>query len=232
MAAALGDVALAKTEMARYPNAITARIGRDGYPPVQRGEAGSIYIWQLGGGLTPHEVALRFGHRKIYDLLAPHTPIERRFAIACSAADESAVRRMLQEQPDLIAKLPAEDRRVLADAAWTHNAAAVRLMLDIGFPVDETGGGEGTPLDRASIVGDAEIVDILLARGASVSLRNVYGGTPLQACAWGSLNFRDRRGDYAAVARKLLAAGATIPEEIEGSDAVRDVLSAGRVARP
>ena len=65
---------------------------------------------------------------------------------------------------------------------------------------------------------------LLLSRGASVTVRNVYGGTPIQACAWGSLNFRDDRGDYGATADALLAAGSTVPETATGSDAVAEVL--------
>jgi ankyrin repeat protein len=99
----------------------------------------------------------------------------------------------------------------------------VRLLLDLDFPVDETGGGEGTALDRAAIRGDVEIVKLLLSRGASVKLRNCYGGTPIQACVWGSLNFRDRRGDYAATADALMAAGSVLPDKL-GSDVVAAVL--------
>jgi hypothetical protein len=97
-------------------------------------------------------------------------------------------------------------------------------MLDAGFPVDETGGGDGTPLDRAAIRGDVEIVKLLLSRGASVTTKNVYGGTPVQACAWGSLNFRDRQGDYPATAEALLTAGSPVPPTAGGSEPVAAVM--------
>jgi hypothetical protein len=69
-----------------------------------------------------------------------------------------------------------------------------------------------------------EIVKLLLSRGASVTVQNVYGGTPLRACVWGSLNFRDRRGDYAATAEALIAAGSEVPETAAGSDDLKEVL--------
>ena len=40
--------------------------------------------------------------------------------------------------------------------------------------------------------------------------RNDFGGTPLQACVWGSAHFRDPKGDYPACTERLIAAGAKV----------------------
>ena len=223
MAAALGDADLAAALVEEDPDCVSARVGEPGYPPVPVGAARSIYQWELPAK-TPHEVAAKLGHWPVYELLMGKTPPIEKFAFACSAGDEPAVRTMLVEQPNLMNELVARNPKLLAEAAWGNNLAAVRVMLDAGFPVDETGGGEGTALDRAAIRGYVDIAKLLLSRGASVTLRNVYGGAPLGACMWGSLNFRDRCGDYPATAEALIAAGATIPEKVGGSQAVTDVL--------
>jgi hypothetical protein len=53
---------------------------------------------------------------------------------------------------------------------------------------------------------------------------NEYGGTALDTCQWGSLNFRDRNGDYSACAETLLRGGAKLYYPHFGSDAVQAVL--------
>lgn len=223
MAAALGDVELARELIADDPSCVGARVGEPGYPPVPVGAAGTIYQWELPAK-TPHEVASALGHRAVYELLIEHTPEAQKFALACGAGDEATARAMLGKRPGLIRELVEQSPKLLAEAAWRNDINAVRLMLDAGFPVNETGGGEGTALDRAAIRGCVDIVKLLLERGASVTIRNVYGGDPLRACQWGSLNFRDRKGDYRATAEALIAAGASVPETAGGSEAVSAVL--------
>ena len=97
-------------------------------------------------------------------------------------------------------------------------------LLQHGFPVDEAGGTDGTPLNRASICGYVDIVRFLITHGASLTQRNVYGGVPLTACIWGSLNFRAHDGDYPATAEALLSAGAPLPDTPAGSPEVQEVL--------
>ena len=222
MAAALGDVELARALIEEDPECLNARVGEPGYPPVPVGAAGSIYQWELPAK-TPQEVAAKLGRKDVLALMVERTPEGERFMLACAAGDEKVVREMLATRPSLMAELLKRHPKLMAEAAWEHNLDAVRLMLDAGFPVDETGGGEGTALDRAAIRGDVAIVKLLVSRGASVTTRNCYGGTPIQACVWGSLNFRDHRGDYGATAEALMKAGSALPEKL-GSEAVAEVL--------
>ena len=65
MPARLNDVALATRILDADPQAIAARINEAGYAPVPPLH---IYCWTLGFGLSPHDVALKFGHRDVYDL--------------------------------------------------------------------------------------------------------------------------------------------------------------------
>jgi ankyrin repeat protein len=223
IAAALGDVELAAALVEEDPRCVGARVGEPGYPPVPVGAAGSIYQWELPAK-TPHEVAAKLGHWPVYELLMGSTPVLEKFAFACAHGDEQAAREMLASQPGLVAELIAKYPKLLADAAWANLADGVRILLDVGFPVDERGGGEGTALDRAAIRGYVDIVKMLLSRGASVTVKNAYGGAPLGACMWGSLNFKDPMGDYVATAKALIGAGAKVPETTGGSEAVAEVL--------
>ena len=212
MAAALGDLDLLRQVLDRDPDAVSARVGKDGYPPVPTGAAGTIYQWGLRGASRPHDAALAFGHRDAHDLLVSRSTESDKFVMAVAAVDEAAVRAYVARHPDWFAELSHHDRRMLAHAAWLNNLPAVRLLLDIGFPVNETGGGEGTALDRAAIRGYTPIVDLLLERGADTRLKNVYGGDPMQACLWGSRNFRDPRGNYPATIQRLIRSGMKPPD--------------------
>jgi ankyrin repeat protein len=104
-----------------------------------------------------------------------------------------------------------QDHRALADAAWSGDAGAVALMLELGFDPRIPGHDSGTALHRAAWEGLGETVAALLRHRdarAPVSIRDAhYGATPLGWCCHGSLH-GDRSHDHAGVARLLLAAGA------------------------
>jgi ankyrin repeat protein len=224
MAAALGDTELIDRALREYPNAIAARIGRGGYPPTARGAAAHIYLWKLGGELSPHEVALKRNHRQTFDLLMARSPLRVRFLVACAAADEAAVRGAQGEQPGLAATLTPDEQQLLIEAADCRNLAALRVMLDAGFSIDAVNDEGMTSLERASLRGYVDVVQFLCQRGASLTHHHSYGGDAVDTCIWGSLNFNDRNGDYPATLEALIAAGASVPEQAKGTAAVNDVL--------
>ena len=55
---------------------------------------------------------------------------------------------------------------------------------------------------------------------------STYKGTPLNWCCHGSVNCGNPRADHAEVARRLIAAGAHVPDEAGASEAVQAVLDA------
>ena len=62
---------------------------------------------------------------------------------------------------------------------------AVRLLLDLGVPASSTDADGLTALHVAAANGHRLVVDELLARGASLTVRErVYGGTPLGRVTW------------------------------------------------
>ena len=94
MAARLGDIALATRLLDTDPACVAARINEPGYPPVP---PFNIYCWSIGFGMSPHDVALKFDHRDVHDLLVrpkPGTgPIHQRAADRGRARGERCSRR-------------------------------------------------------------------------------------------------------------------------------------------
>ena len=64
----------------------------------------------------------------------------------------------------------------------------------------------------AVIGGQCDTIKLLIARGASIESRNVYGGTPLGQALWSAVN-ADTGIDYVRVIEILLAAGAKVEED-------------------
>ena len=111
-----------------------------------------------GRGQDPwsaHELAVRQGRDDIAKLLRSHsaqddtTPVDR-FLSACIRADRAEAERRLTEHPGLLATLTAEDHRALTHAADHGDVSAVRLMLDLGFPIDAPVGDDGATPARSS----------------------------------------------------------------------------------
>jgi len=221
MAAALGDRALVERVLEADPGCITACIGQPGYAPVPPGH---IYQWELGANLSVLLVAAKYGGQDVYDLLFSRSPTKEQFLAACRRADEASAAKILAAHPDLLKELPDEDKAQLGAAAFAKDLPALKLMLKLEFDVNMRGGEGFTPVAHAALCGYVEIVRVLIEHGADLEIRNNYGGTALESCQWGSLNFCDRRGDYPACAKALLQAGAKLSYPNFGSEAVQDVL--------
>ena len=97
-------------------------------------------------------------------------------------------------------------------------------MLELGFDVNTRGGEGFTPVASAALRGDVGVVQVLIERRANLEIRNDYGGTALDSCQWGSLNFCARNGDYPACAEALLKGGAKLHYPHFGTEAVQAVL--------
>ena len=209
MPARLGDLGLATRVLASDPQAINARINEPGYAPVPPLH---IYCWTLGFGLSPHDVALKFGHRDVYDLLVDRSPARSRFINTVLAGDEAGARAFIDQDPSMLASLTPADHSRLAHAIFAGRRKAADLMLRLGF--DETAGGVdgGTALHAACWMGDVELVEEILRRGrVPLDSRDpVHLSTPLGWAAFGSVHRRARAGDYSAVVDQLVAAGGDI----------------------
>jgi hypothetical protein len=228
MAAALGDLDLARRHLASDPASIRTRVTESYFPKQNPQSGGTIYLYLFGRGRTPHQVARDFGHEELFQFFMQRSPEELKLEQAVDVGDEEMFRTMLARRPDFMATLSDDDRRRLPDAAQNNNTGAVRLMLAAGWPVDARGDYEMTSLDWASWHGNADMVREILRYRPQLKLRNRHRITALGSALHGSMNGWHRdTGDYAATVEALLAAGAKAPEvtdDLEASDAVRDVL--------
>ena len=209
MAARLGDLALATRMLDADPECVGARVNEPGYEPVPPLH---IYCWTLGFGVSPHDVASRFDHREVRNLLDARSPRRIRFINALLAADEQTAGHLLRENPTLFTSLTRSDHGRLAEAIFLERFDAADLMLRLGFDPAAPGADGGTALHMACWVGNVSLVERILARGSvPINTRDpTHHGTPLGWTAFGSVHRRARGGDYVAVVDRLMAAGADI----------------------
>jgi hypothetical protein len=112
----------------------------------------------------------------------------------------------------VLSQLTEIERQEMARAAWDGRLESVRLMLEFGLDPHLPGAENSTPLDRAAFHGHREIVELLLREDFDPPLdfQNQYGGTPLGACAYGSIHSWKQGTDHLGTAKALLAAGAKV----------------------
>jgi ankyrin repeat protein len=226
MAARLGDVPLAVRLLDTDPTCVAARVNEPGYdlvPPL------SIYCWSLGVGMSPHDVAMRFGHRNVHELLMARSPATVRFIHAVLSADEHQARRVLAEETTLLASLAHNVHSHLAHAIFHERFDAADLMLRLGFDPAAPGVDGGTALHAACWVGSVRMVGRILARGGvAIDARDpTHRSTPLGWAAFGSVHRYARNADHAGVVDRLVAAGADITAPANGAGRTLLEMAAG-----
>jgi ankyrin repeat protein len=228
MAAALGDIELVRHHLEREPASIRTSVSGEYFPMRDKRAGGTIYIWTLGKHKTAHLVARDFGHEDVFDLLMARSPEELKLAQACELGDEATFRALLKARPDIASTLSNEEKRKLAAAAESNNTAAVRMMLEAGWPAAVRGQNDGTPLHWAAWHGNVEMTRVILRRKPPLELRD--GNNNATAIGWavhGSLNsWHKETGDYAGVVAALLEAGAEAPKITDDFAASEPVLEA------
>lgn len=169
-------------------------------------------------GRSAYRLAVRHGRTDVVELLGSHgavtdaTPVDR-FLGACVRADRAAAERHLAAHPALLDELTGEDHRAITHAADHGDDAAVRLMLDLGFPLNAPVGDDGaSPLHAAAGAGAAGLVAFLVGAGADIEAKDTtWAATPLCWATVGSgLGLgHDPRADWVTTVRTLIDAGAS-----------------------
>lgn len=205
LASALGDLELLKQHIARDPTALRLSVTPKHFPMQNPRAGGTIYIWTLGANTIPHTVAHLAGHPDIFEHLMTQSPPGLQLAVACEVVDEDRARRIAAATPDVIATLTASDRRRLPAAATDNRLDAVRLMLSLGWPIDEPGQEGGTALHWAAFHGNADMVRELLRYKPDRALRDSqHQGTALDWARYGSEHgWCKGEGDYPATIAAL-----------------------------
>jgi uncharacterized protein YqeY len=87
MAAALGDLELAREHLECDPGCIYMTVSAEWFPMRDPRAGGTIYIWQLGRNRTAHTVARDFGHENVFRFLLAHTPEDLKIGLASELGD-------------------------------------------------------------------------------------------------------------------------------------------------
>jgi ankyrin repeat protein len=188
---------------------------------VKQGFAGRVALL-LAHGAPPNgrdfynkrthlENALLLGADLIAKMLVDHGAPAPSFSpgeelqVACLRGHEEQVRHLATAALE-----GRDDAATLVVAAQQGNLRAVRFCLDIlGVPVDATNDKGLTALHTAAGSGRRMIVDELLSRGASLTIRDpVHRGTPLDHARWVARTWPNP--ERADIARVLEAATAPV----------------------
>ena len=120
--------------------------------------------------------------------------------------------------------------RELEEAFWCackygHTEVA-ECLLKRGVDIDAKGGANNTGLVLASQRGRRDTVEMLLGDGASVALKNDFGGTALGSTMYFLANHPVPDADYAGVIELLLNAESefNFADKATGDDKVDDML--------
>ncbi len=173
-------------------------------------------------GRSPYALAVGLGRTDLAALLLRYGARDDasgtdRFQQACLLADADGAARQLALEPDLLRGLGEPGQAgTLIQAAETGNVAAVRLMLDLGFAINARSSDDGgTALHAAAFAGSAEVIRLLLERGADLTaLDSRWGSQPV---VWAVIGSGARPGDnpgadWLAAVGVLIGAGADVSE--------------------
>lgn len=215
-AVVLGDLDMVKAALEEHPHAIRARVNHEGYELTPTADGSHQYVYAFScAGMSPHLVALEYGHADIFDYLLAQSPIDVQLLAFCARGDADSARRIVAANPGIVSQLSQADQRQLLHAAWTGNADVVKLMTSLGFDLHVRDDDVMTPLHWAAFHGYHDAVAVLLEVDPAPPLDwlNGYGGTPLTTCFYGSQHSWREGGDHAACVQLLVDAGSPISEE-------------------
>lgn len=192
---------------------------------------------QTPTGISAYRLAMQTGLSDVAALLRAAGAEEAldvadAFVAACARADADEARRIQARHPELPGALPAERLRLLPDAAAWGSGDAVKVMVELGWPIAARGGDwDASALNHAVFRGDADLLAFLLAHGANWRDLHGFGSDALGTLSWASVNEPEQVGaaDWEACARVLLAHG--VPHATRDPSNPDDVLIDGRAMR-
>jgi ankyrin repeat protein len=159
-------------------------------------------------GRTAYALAILSGQMEVAALLKARGANTDLSALDQFVDDATnAGEKRLTAPPD-VSTLPGYEH-LIPHLASVHNISAVRGLLAAGLPVDARGEHGGTALHWACWKGYADLVKLLLDHHAAMDIKDeAFHAPPSGWLHHGTQNCRDGNGEYAEIARLLIAAGA------------------------
>ncbi len=99
MASAVGDLDLVKKHLDADPDSVRMYVSDEFFPKINKRSGGTIYGWTLGFYLSAHQVARKFGHEDIVQLLFDRSPEPVKLIAACWFGDEAMVHSIRHQAP-------------------------------------------------------------------------------------------------------------------------------------
>jgi hypothetical protein len=197
----------------------------------------------LAGDSSPLATALAFGYKDAADTLVRRGATIPDVSMAAAVGRLDLVRELVVDRTTLSRNEPFKVPhwiRIPHDAAGQIALALVvacrfshpeiaRDLLDFGVDAASADADKMTALHWASAAGLIDIMKTLIAKGAPLEVRNVWGGTVLDSTVFFALNYPYRGVDYPAVLDVLLAAGANV-EAVD--PAVTGIPAIDAISRP
>ncbi len=183
-------------------------------------------------GVSAYRYALQFGLTEVADLLRERTGDEplgddERFVAACSSGNAREARQIQAKRPDLPGTLSPQQLQLLPELAAAGGDDAVRLMVELGWPITVRGGDwDASALNHAVFRGNAGLTRFLLEHGAQWTEQHGFGDNASGSLSWASCNEPVQGGDWEGCAQALLDHG--MPRAIPDQDDPEWVLVAGR----
>ncbi|MGC1298293.1 MAG: ankyrin repeat domain-containing protein [Alloacidobacterium sp.] len=170
-------------------------------------------------GQTPYQFALLYGQPKTAALLqdpatADALSTEDAFVAACARGDHQGVAKHLFETPNMVHRLSEKHLKQLPNLAAQGNFAAVKTMVEAGWPVKVRGGDwNASALNLAVYLGDVQMTEFLLDHGADWQEKHGFGGNAMGTLGYASNNNAQdlERGDWLGCAKTLIAHGMPVP---------------------
>jgi ankyrin repeat protein len=162
-------------------------------------------------GRTAYALAMQSGQKESAALLrsrGANTELSDVDALVAAWSDSDTSFRQATSDAIRQTMRSPENAKLLPDLAQNHATQSVRGLLDAGVPIDSRGDMGETALHWACWKGYADLAALLVERGASLTIEDSqFRATPPGWFGHGLRNCREG-GDYAEVARVLVAARA------------------------
>jgi hypothetical protein len=202
---ALGNPLIWAIRRRRSPAHIEALLEAGADPRAKTKEGISAYRFAHQTGLTDIADALR--RAGAHETLST----EDEFVAACARTDEAGARAILAGNPDIFSRLSEAQLRQLPNLMEARSLSAVRLMVELGWPIAARGGDWGASVLSLTVYqGDPEWTRFFLQHGASWTEAHNYGNVR-GILGWASRN-QPPGPDWVGCARALVEYGMPIPE--------------------